>query len=179
MPRGIRIIYPATEELIDLHWNQKLSIREIQERLGYSRESTGLYQLFKKRGIPNRNRGEAIRLRHQLHPKDWFKNKRKGDKAPNWKGGKMRHGDGYIWLYKPDYPASNKVGYVLEHRLVWEQFHNKILPKGWIVHHLNGIRDDNRAKNLIAVSRKLHDHNTFLKALQARIRELEQLHLPL
>jgi hypothetical protein len=38
-----------------------------------------------------------------------------------------------------------------EHRYVWEQANGKI-PKGMQIHHINGIKDDNRLENLRMVS---------------------------
>jgi len=98
-----------------------------------------------------------------------------GKNSPHWKGGRFITQDGYCKIYN-----GNRKDYLWEHHLVWEKANGKKLPKGWIIHHLNGIRDDNRIENLVAVpSRKQHPTYTFVKALQTRIRELEQLHLPL
>jgi hypothetical protein len=43
-----------------------------------------------------------------------------------------------------------------EHVLIWEK-HNKKLPDGWIVHHINEDKKDNRIENLKAMS--LLEHN--------------------
>ena len=59
---------------------------------------------------------------------------------------------------------------VFEHRLVWEKKHGK-LPEGYIIHHLNGIKDDNRIENLRAMPKK--SHSPALMYLE-RIRDLEQ-----
>ena len=73
-----------------------------------------------------------------------------GANAYHWKGGRIIN-QGYIYIYKPDHPNATKSKYVYEHILVWEQTHNKPLPDGWVVHHLNGIKDDNRVKNLLGL----------------------------
>jgi hypothetical protein len=45
--------------------------------------------------------------------------------------------------------------YRAEHLLIWEGAHGPI-PKGHHVHHINGIRDDNRLENLICLTRSQH-----------------------
>jgi len=44
-----------------------------------------------------------------------------------------------------------------------------------IVHHINGIRDDNRIENLALTNRKNHETKTVMKILQSKIRFLEDL----
>lgn len=92
----------------------------------------------------------------------------------NWKGGRYLNHYGYIYKYAPEYPGPKKGKYVLEHRLVWEEAHNKSLPKGWVIHHINNIKTDNRLENLYACRRGDHTSMTFLKVLQKRIRALEK-----
>jgi hypothetical protein len=78
----------------------------------------------------------------------------------------------YRRVKKPGYKGHP---YRAEHILVWEEAHGKPLPKGWVVHHLNGIKDDNRPENLLALSRGAHHKHPFpsIEPYQARIRELE------
>ena len=98
---------------------------------------------------------------------------RQRENHPNWKGGRwIRKDRGYINLTR----GNGK--HILEHRFIWEEHNQRKLPQGWIVHHLNGIRSDNRIENLVAMPRKQHPNGTFIKILQQRIRELEQLRLP-
>lgn len=66
---------------------------------------------------------------------------------------------------------------VPEHRYVWEKAAGKKLPRNWIVHHLNGLKGDNRPENLAAMPKGDHDSKAMINALKVRIRELEQLHL--
>ena len=44
------------------------------------------------------------------------------------------------------------------HDVVWEQTHGKPLPKGWIVHHIDGNGKNNDPSNLVAMPRE--DHRT-------------------
>ena len=96
-----------------------------------------------------------------------------GSRNANWKGGRRRS-DGYIYIQGEHPRACN--GYIAEHILVWEQTHRKRVPLAWIIHHINGIRDDNRPSNLVAMPRKKHSKNynySLLNTCQKRIRELE------
>ena len=78
-----------------------------------------------------------------------YKGNRKGPKNSYWNGGKYKdRTSGYIWVYNPDHPLSNKKGYVLEHRLVMEKSIGRYLKKKEVVRHKNKAKDDNRVKNL-------------------------------
>jgi len=96
-----------------------------------------------------------------------------GQNHPNWKGGRYKSDTGYIYIYNPDYPIRSKRRYIAEHLLIWEQAHGKPLPKGWIIHHLNGIKTDNRSINLVALPNR--KHYLILEAKARRIQELEAL----
>lgn len=56
--------------------------------------------------------------------------------------------DGYVVVGAPGHPNANAQGYIFEHRLVMTELMGRPLIEGESVHHVNGIRDDNRAKNL-------------------------------
>jgi len=88
-----------------------------------------------------------------------------GDKHYRWKGGR-RIQLGYILIYKPDHPHCGKTKGVLEHRLVMENFLGRYLKPDEIVHHTNGIRDDNRIENLelfLNNSKHQKQHHKFIK----------------
>lgn len=63
-------------------------------------------------------------------------------------GDKWRTIDGYIAVYAPDHPHADSRGNVREHRLVMEKRLKRYLTADEIVHHLNGVKDDNRDENL-------------------------------
>lgn len=99
-----------------------------------------------------------------------------GENNPNWQGGRIVDNQGYAHIrVKP----SGRNPYRREHHVVWEKTHGKKLPKGWIVHHLNGVKDDNRPENLAAMSRGEHHRHPrqALRPYEARIKQLEaELH---
>ena len=47
-------------------------------------------------------------------------------------------------------------GMIFEHRAVWEE-RNGPIPDGYVIHHINGVRHDNRIENLELMERG--DHN--------------------
>src|SRR5436190_10965960 len=67
----------------------------------------------------------------------------------NWRGGKTRHKAGYLMRRVPGHPrARPNSPYVFEHILVMEELLGRHLLPGESVHHLNGLKDDNRPENL-------------------------------
>lgn len=75
-----------------------------------------------------------------------------GEKHPSWKGGLVKNPQGYVSekVSHDDPLASmrNSTGYVPQHRLVMARHLGRPLLKCENVHHINGIRDDNRIENL-------------------------------
>ena len=65
------------------------------------------------------------------------------------KWGPAVHAEGYVQRMVPGHPRATKKGYVPEQVLVVEKILGKFLPLTAIVHHDNGVRDDNRPENLV------------------------------
>jgi len=125
-----------------------------------------------KNGIELRNVSEANLLAYQRGNQISHMLGLKGKLCPNYKGGIHDNGKGYTVILMPEYPRANKEGYILEHKLVWERVHNRPLPDGYHIHHINGIKNDNRPTNLLALPKKTHDR--LIPELKKRIRQLEQ-----
>jgi len=99
-----------------------------------------------KRWVSNINRPSFTSICQDCNLKS-----RIGEKNHNWKGGKrVSYGYIHIKLYPNDffYPMAGKDSYVAEHRLIMAKHLNRCLLSWEIVHHKNGIRDDNRLENL-------------------------------
>lgn len=90
--------------------------------------------------------------------------KRRGIDNPRYKGGRYKNKSGYILILDPERFTKNEIlrdkhkniGYVLEHRYIMEKFLKRKLTQNESVHHINGIKDDNRIENLIVVVNKMH-----------------------
>src|SRR4051794_24367953 len=67
----------------------------------------------------------------------------------NWRGGKTFHKAGYVMRRVPGHPRARSTSpYVFEHILVMEEMLGRYLLPDESVHHLNGVKDDNRRENL-------------------------------
>lgn len=102
------------------------------------------------------------------------KHKPKGENNMSWKGGRIKHSKGYWLIHKPQHHFADRDGYVLEHRLVYEEYHKCCLLPWVIIHHINEIKDDNRSENLEVWGRKQHQniHNPkkgYVKDVSGRI----------
>lgn len=91
------------------------------------------------------------------HTLEWNKNisdSLMGNKNRSWKGGVFKNREGYILEKCHDHPNRNSASYVLQHRIVMEKHIGRFLYPKEVVHHINGIRDDNRIENLMLLANK-------------------------
>lgn len=151
-PIGSKNIKWDKDELRRLYWDERMHCKYIAER--YNTNSFAVREAMVRFGIPRRSKAEMTR----------------GDLNYQWSGGR-KLSKGYVLIYRPNHHRANYEGFVREHILVWEETHKRKLYKGEIVHHLNGVRDDNRQENLVAKRRGCHIH--LAEPFKKRIRELE------
>ncbi len=107
-------------------------------------------------GEPTKLAKHTIRKRRHFlgHPLPYLRGhhpklRNTGPESHRWKGGTIIH-RGYIYRYAPDHPATlaSPPLYVREHRLVMEHSLGRYLREDEIVHHKNGVKNDNRPENL-------------------------------
>ena len=116
----------------------------------------------------------------------------------NWKGGRQIDHSGYVlvYIYPNDFffPMANNRHRIIEHRLVMAKHLGRCLQRWELVHHKNGVKDDNRIENLELTTNGSHalEHhkgykdgytrgltdgrNKQIRQLKARIKELEDTH---
>jgi len=98
----------------------------------------------------------------------------KRENHPRWNGGKITDKSGYIQIYIPGHHRAKHNKYVCEHILVAEKKYNRKILVGEHIHHINGIKNDNRPENLVVTTNSEHDKFSYIHDLQKRIRELEE-----
>jgi len=76
-----------------------------------------------------------------------------------WKGGRKLNQWGYVMIQAKDHPRATKEGYVFEHILVMEKHIRRYLLPNEVIHHINGVKTDNRLENL----RLFSNHSEHLK----------------
>lgn len=133
------------------------------------------------KGIP-RTTEEKIRM-SESQRRHYKKHKAPtGEKHSQWKGGKSVH-RGYVlvWLSKDDpyaamaYSNHGRGLRIEEHRLVMARHLGRPLSKDEIVHHLNGIKDDNRPENLAVVTKHNHETGTLIHILEKEVARLQTI----
>jgi hypothetical protein len=76
---------------------------------------------------------------------------------------------GYRYIWVPQHPRANKAGYYEEHRLIVEKRLGRYLYDWEDVHHINGVKNDNRDENLDVMSHGDHARLTVMVAERCSI----------
>jgi len=105
---------------------QGFSLEQVAKSMGVTRQC--VYKAFKKRGLDLR--------------------------GPNFRP--FQEYDGLKFTLKnTGYYALTTNNRCLMHRYVWEKQNGKI-PLGWDIHHINGVKSDNRIENLECLPKSEH-----------------------
>lgn len=160
--------------LREKYLNEGLSTTQIGALCGASNKTIHLY-LMKfgirirtgseaKLGKKNPMFGKVLSKRHR----DALSKSLKGERHPNWKGGRTILEDGRVLVYKPDHPHSGMRGYVRRSRLMVEEALGRLLKPSEQVHHINGDPSDDRNCNFLVCT------NSYHSSLEARMRRSKE-----
>ncbi len=86
------------------------------------------------------------------------KNPARASKQHRWKPGGSIASNGYVKTrVGQTHPLADPNGYAYEHLVVWCAAGNERPPRGWIIHHRNNDKTDNRLDNLQLMKRGEHN----------------------
>jgi len=163
--------YKNKEWLYQKYIIEKLSIHKIA--IIYKIGHTTIWRWMKKFNIEIRTRSEAFKgeknpmwgktgeespfigKKHSEKSKKKMRTALSGKKHPNWNGGKKIQ-KGYIYIWKPKHFNADKNGYILESHLVYEDYWNEHVPKGYLPHHIDRDKSNNNICNLGLVTHSGH-----------------------
>lgn len=120
-------------DIIKLHtlYEGGQTLEQLGELVGVHGRTVGRW--FTKHGLPIRNKSECVM----------------GELNPSFKNNPTISKDGYVMIWRNGMR-------MLEHRAVIEEHLNRPLLSSELVHHINGIKTDNRVENLMLVNGSNH-----------------------
>lgn len=176
MPRGKAIVL-SEEQIKDMEklYMDGLRMDEIGEI--YSLCTSSIHNIFIRNGINTRPAHTRIGFKHTKEFCDNISRIHKGkivsDKTRrkiseskrchynglNGYGHVKKHSQGYLQCYVPEHPNARSDGYVMLHTVLMEIHLGRYLNSDEVVHHINGVKDDNSLDNLMLMSR--HNHRSY------------------
>lgn len=144
------------QQICDLYANTDLSIHNIRKQVNmrYNRVWDVIKANFSEDYIANRKQSEYAKSK--FGEKNPMYGKCRED-HPHYKG-IVSDGKGYLMCLKPDWYTGRKgTNHVFVHTVVMcEALCLTELPKGWVVHHINGDKHNNDIDNLALLTNSAH-----------------------
>lgn len=145
IPRGHfnRIKSPPSKSVLeDLYWKHNMSITKIAQNLGLKWST--VKWCMDVYNISKRTIAQAQKVRN----------------GKDIKSAGTTLSCGYVKVMCKEHPRADRDGYVFEHILVMEKKLGRFLSRSEHIHHINGIRNDNRPENLTLMSQANHNLRT-------------------
>lgn len=139
--------YKEIVEIFNKKYDLDMTVDKLSSLLSRKKINTGTLGQFKKGFIPW-NKGKKGYMGAN---RTSFK---KGSKPKNWKpvSSERINTEGYT-VIKVSNEGDKQKRWNLKHRVVWEQYHKKKIPKGSVIIFADGDKNNLNIENLICVTR--------------------------
>ena len=140
--------YKEIVEIFNKKYDLDMTVDKLSSLLSRKKINTGTIGRFKKGFIPW-NKGKKGYMGAN---KTSFK---KSNKPKNWRpvGSERIDNEGYTLIKVSNEGCKHKM-WALKHRVVWEEYHKKKIPRGSVIIFADGDRSNLNVDNLICVTRE-------------------------